>query len=95
MEIVDGPAKADLRKALANPERERAVFRTSSDTLSVRIDRLEQSQDGDDFTVYGVVYGGAHDGLPFEAFYTTGGRTGRFEVGSKPSGERERARVQR
>jgi len=77
LNIMDGPDKPDLQRAVAYPDRDLHVhFRTDGDAVDAHIDRVEEFGDGTQFGLAGQLVSGLYKGWPFKAVYELGSRSG-------------------
>jgi hypothetical protein len=78
--VTDGPDKADLLRAVANPYRN-ATFATRDDTIEAHIELIEeQGIDGVGFTVWGHLASSNLRGAFFTGTYNCETRTGRLAL---------------
>lgn len=86
LDISNGPDKADLLRAVSNPEQHLHVaFETALDPIEAHIDRLEEvGSDGLTFALKGHLTSGRLRGASFVAAYDCATRTGRLSLTLKP-----------
>jgi hypothetical protein len=80
LEVSDGPAKADLLRAVTNPDQHLHVaFATPAGPVEAHIDAIEEGGgDGLIFAVRGHLTSGNLRGAIFSGRYDSGSRTGRL-----------------
>jgi hypothetical protein len=79
IEVSNGPDKADLLRAVANPEKHLHVsFDTPTDAVEAHIDAIEERGDGLTFALRGHLTSGNLRGAVFSGLYDSGTRTGRL-----------------
>jgi hypothetical protein len=78
--VSDGPDKADLLRAVANPyEHLHVTFRTPTEMVEAHVDMIEEiSQDGMTFGLRGHLTYGSLNGARFAAIYEVGSRSGKL-----------------
>jgi hypothetical protein len=79
-ELVDGPDKPALQRALTYPDRVFVEFRTSGEVIDAEIRRMDELSDGFSFDIKGVVRSGQHKGRSFQATYSIEKRKGSLTV---------------
>ena len=80
IEVRDGPDKADLLRAVANPDQHLHVsFHTPTDLLEAHIGAIEElGSDGVTFALRGHLTSGDLRGAAFAGAYDTSSRSGRL-----------------
>jgi hypothetical protein len=80
IKVNAGPDKADLLRAVSNPEDDvHVVFQTPAGPLEASVDAIEESSaDGLTFGVRGQLTSGNLRGAHFAGVYDSGSRTGRL-----------------
>ena len=78
--VSDGPDKADLLRAVANPDEHLHVtFRTPTEMVEAHVDVIEEiTQDGMTFGLRGHLASGSLNGARFAAIYEVGSRSGKL-----------------
>jgi hypothetical protein len=80
LEVSNGPGKADLLRAVTNPDKHLHVsFDTATDPVEAHIDVIEErGDDGLTFALRGHLTSGNLRGAVFSGVYDTVSRTGRL-----------------
>ena len=80
VEIRNGPDKADLLRALANPDKHlHVMFETAADAVEAHIDAMEEvGTDGSIFGLRGHLASGNLRGAVFSGTYDVSSRSGRL-----------------
>jgi hypothetical protein len=80
LEVSNGPAKADLLRAVTNPDDHLHVrFDTADDVVEAHIDKVEEiGADGVTFGLRGHMASGVLRGAVFAGTYDSSSRTGRL-----------------
>lgn len=85
LHVVNGPDKPALLWAVSYPEREQVIFALEEGSISTRISRISERDDGFSFDVEGEIAAGPDEGRPFHASYSVTDRKGALTiVGGKP-----------
>ena len=82
LEVSNGPDKADLLRAVSNPDKHLHVaFDTPAGPVEAHIDAIEEGgDDGLTFTLRGHLTSGNVRGAVFSGVYDSTGRTGRLTL---------------
>ena len=80
LSVHNGPDKADLLRAVVNPDSHLHVsFAIEGDAVEAHIDKIDEiGQDGLTFGLEGHLTSGIHKGTPFAGTYNVESRTGRL-----------------
>jgi hypothetical protein len=78
--VNDGPDKAELLRAIANPDDHLHVtFRTPTELVEAHLDMVEEiAHDGTTFGLRGHLVSGTLSGARFAAIYAVDSRTGKL-----------------
>ena len=81
LDVSKGPDKADLLRAVTNPEEHLHVtFSTARGLIEAHLDKIEELSDGVTFGLRGQLASGDHAGFAFAGTYDTASRTGQLVV---------------
>lgn len=78
--VSDGPDKAELLRAVANPDKHlHMMFQTPTEMVEAHVDFIEEiTEDGMTFGVKGHIASGNLRGARFAAIYDPGSRSGKL-----------------
>jgi hypothetical protein len=80
LEIIDGPDKPGLQRALTMPDEYNVHLSVEGDAFDAQIVRMDETTDGFTFELQGRLTSGVHKDCPFEAIYSVEGRTGWMKI---------------
>ena len=82
IDVRDGPDKADLLRAVTNPDRHiHVIFQTADGPLEAHVDAIEEGgEDGLTFGVRGHLTSGNLRGAQFAGEYDSASRSGRLRL---------------